>query len=123
MNVHFLIMHQIAPDNKTIQHCISYFIKCTPMRFPCFNAYFLEVTSQITSRGYFEQIVSFLIQFSLTKLSSDNRYNFATLRRHRGVFFFAFWKVLYTTQLSIWLNYIKNCLVRYLDKTSNCTLC
>jgi hypothetical protein len=25
--------------------CISYFIKCTPMRFPCFKAYFLEVTS------------------------------------------------------------------------------
>jgi hypothetical protein len=76
---------------------ISYFIKCTPMRFPCFKAYFLEATSQITSRGYFEQIVSFLMQFSLTKVSSDNRYNFATLRRHRGVFFFSFWTVLYTT--------------------------
>jgi hypothetical protein len=25
--------------------CLSYFIKRTPMRFPCFKAYFLEVTS------------------------------------------------------------------------------
>jgi hypothetical protein len=28
-----------------IQPCISCFIKRTPMQFPCFKAYFLEVTS------------------------------------------------------------------------------
>jgi hypothetical protein len=25
---------------------VEYFIKCTPMQFPCFKGYFLEVTSQ-----------------------------------------------------------------------------
>jgi hypothetical protein len=52
--------------------CISYFIKRTPMRFPCFKAYFLEVTSHwrmyknsIIGKYFLRKIFTVLVWMSM----------------------------------------------------------